>query len=92
MGIQRHFNRHGEGRFPEEKGQGGKTLAAQNEILSEDGRILHATKGFRPISEKRGRVQMLMAEQRAGKFPYAHQAPAIILPMMKKFIQIGLWK
>lgn len=94
MGLQRQFDRHGEGRFPEEHGSGGKSLEAMNEQLYDRGVVLHATKGFRKINERRSRVQMLMAEQSAGEFPYPFKFrnPLPTLAVMRKFIQTGLWK
>jgi hypothetical protein len=66
-----------------------KVLDARNErFVSEEGRILHPTKGFRKVSEKRGRAQMIMAEQRKGIIP-----PTIfVLSMVKLFITTGRWK
>lgn len=49
--------------------------------------ILHPRKGFRRVSVKRGRAQMLMAEQKVGKFPPSIFAYA----KMAKFITTGLW-
>lgn len=43
----------------------GKVLAAFNE--RQDDRQLHPTKGWRPLSVKRSRAQLLMAEMRNGQ-------------------------
>lgn len=89
MGIYRQFERRqnfAKGEVPPKK------LDAANERLALEGRYLHPTKGWRTISEKRGRAQMLMAEQRAGKFPYPHWSLLPVLATMRKFILTGLWK
>lgn len=91
MGLQRQFDRR---RRIENADGHPRVLDGFNEKLSEQGRILHPTKGFRTIRENRGRTQMIMAEQRAGKFPYPFKFrnPLPILATMRKFIQTGLWK
>jgi len=89
MSIYRQFERHQDfkkGEAPPKK------LDAANERHYEQGRYLHPTKGWRRISIKRGRAQMLMAEQRAGKFPYPHWSLIPVLATMRKFITTGLWK
>lgn len=91
MGLQRQFDRR---RRISNGDEHPKILDDLNEILVRTGRVLHATKGFRTVSEKRDRAQMLMAEQRAGKFPFPleFKNPLPILATMSKFIKTGLWK
>lgn len=49
-------------------------LAAINEVHALNNRVLHPTKGFRPISAKRSVAQMTAAEIRHGMFPFSTKA------------------
>jgi len=85
MSLQRQFNRQ---EYFAQGEEWPSKLDAINEQLSERGFILHPTKGIRKIREKRGRAQMILAEQRRGIIP-----PTIIsLNMIRLFITTGRWK
>lgn len=88
MGLQRQIDRQRRVRHGDEHP---KVLDAQNEQLSRRGFTLHPTKGFRPISERRSRVQMFMADQKAGKIPPFHFNYSEVIVLAKRFIKTGLW-
>ncbi|MFG1260060.1 hypothetical protein V5F79_22290 [Xanthobacter flavus] len=45
-------------------------LAGWNERLVKDGLVLHPTKGFRPVSEKRATAGLLTEELKRGLVPF----------------------
>ena len=76
MSIQRQFNRglYDPGSV--------KILDKFNDSL-EGNNILHATKGYRTYSVRRGKAALITAEMKKGKFPLAIQSWRTIKEMLQ---------
>lgn len=103
MGLQRQWDRHGgylksHGIIMKhthlEEGQEAppKTIDKWNEELSSRPEpfacILHPRKGFRPLSLKRGRAAMVVAEQKQRLTP----PTILVLAQIKMFVTTGRYK
>jgi hypothetical protein len=90
MGLQRTFNRNQYFALGEKPP---KVLEAANEVFSSQVKgdratVLHPTKGWRTTDAKKGRAQMVIAEQLKGIIP----PTILVLSMIKLFITTGRWK
>ena len=90
MKLQRAFERRQRVEAGLDNNPHPQVLETFNNTLK-DGQLLHATKGYRTIREKRMRAMIITAEMRKGMFPIPIVS-ADAMHMSRSFITKGMYK